>query len=160
MNSAELIRIGQWFISGIDDGTILLHPFEEVIHDVISTLRKLKRKNRLLRVAMGRSSRNDESIHLNPGILRPRPADTSGSSKDLPGDQEGHKGPEAAPRKGETSRHEIVLVRSKGRIGFMIHIILDQRNRVGQTEVLNRILQQLIAGAVGGHHITERFTLR
>ena len=42
----------------------------------------------------------------------------------------------------------------------MIHIVLDQRNRVGQTEVLNRILQQLIAGAVGSHHIVQRLTLR
>jgi len=51
-------------------------------------------------------------------------------------------------------------MRSKGRIGFMIHIVLDQRNRIGQTEVLNHVLQQLIAGPVGGYHIGERFTLR
>ena len=51
-------------------------------------------------------------------------------------------------------------MRSKGRIGLMIHIVLDQRHRVGQAEVLNRILQQLIAGPVGCHHIAERFALR
>ena len=101
-----------------------------------------------------------KSVHLNPAVLRTRRADTSCPRKDLSGNQEGHKGPEASPRKGKAPRDEIVLVRSKGRIGFMIHIVLDQRHRIGQTEIVNRILQQLIAGAVGGHHIAERFTLR
>ena len=101
MNTAVLIRVGQWFISGIHDGTILLHPFEKVIHDVICALRELKREDRLLRVAMVRSSRDDESVHLNPGVLGTRRADTSGPRKDLSGDQKGHKGPEAAPRKGK-----------------------------------------------------------
>ncbi len=160
MNAPVLIRVGQRLISGIDDRAVLLHPFEEIIHDVIGALRDLKREERLLRVAMARASRHKESIHLNPAVLRARCADTPGPCKDLPGHEEGHKGSEASPRKGKAPRDEIVLVRSKGRIGFMIHIVLDQRHRVGQTEILNRILQQLIAGAVGGHHIAERFTLR
>ena len=103
VNATVLIRVGQWFISGIHDSAILLHPFEEVIHDVICALRELKREDRLLRVAMVRSSRHDESVHLNPGVLRARRADTSGSRKDLSGDQKGHKRPEAAPRKWEAS---------------------------------------------------------
>ena len=155
MNTAVLIRVGQWFISCIHNGAILLHPFEKVIHDIIRALRELEREERLLREAMVRSSRHDESIHLNPGILGGRRADTSGPRKNLSGDQKGHKGPEAAPRKGKASRDEIVLVRSKRRVGFMIHIVLDQRNRVSQTEILNRTLQQLIACAVRGHHIAE-----
>ena len=42
----------------------------------------------------------------------------------------------------------------------MIHIVLDQRDRVVQPEIVNRILQQLIAGTVGCHHIAERFAFR
>ena len=97
MNTTILIRVGQRFIPRIHDGAILLHPFEEIIHDVIGALRKLKGKNRLLRVAMGRSSRHDESVHLNPGILRPRPTDTPGARQDLSSCQAGPKGPGAAP---------------------------------------------------------------
>src|SRR4029077_20155301 len=148
MNAPVLIWISQRFISGIHDGPILLHPFEEVIHDVICPLRELKRKDRLLRITVTRAPRYDEPVHLNPGVLGTSRADTPRSRKYLPGNQERHKGSEAAPRKGKAPRDEIVLVRSECRIGFMIHIVLDQRHRVGQTEVLNRILQELIAGAV------------
>src|SRR2546423_14201928 len=104
MDTTVLIRIGQRFIPGIHDGAILLHPFEEVIHNVICALRELKQRERLLRVAMARSSRHDESVHLNPGILGTRRAYTSCPRKYLSRNQEGHKGSEASPRKGEASR--------------------------------------------------------
>src|SRR5688572_19781755 len=110
MNTAILIRIGQWFISGIDDGAILLHPFEEIIHDVVGALRELKRKERLLCIAMVRPSPHNEPIHLNPGILGTRRADTSCSRKYLSCNQERHKGAEPSPRKGETPRNEIIFV--------------------------------------------------
>jgi hypothetical protein len=86
MNTAILIRVSQWFISGIHDGAILLHPFEEIIHDVIRALGELKREDGLLRVTMVRTSRHDESVHLNPSVLGTRRADTSGTRKDLSGD--------------------------------------------------------------------------
>src|SRR5262249_22354060 len=141
MNAAVLIRVGQRLISGIHDGAILLDPFEEVIHDVICTLRNLKREGGRLRVAMVHSSRHNETVSLNPGILGTSRADTTGSRTNLSGNQKGHSGPETAPGKGKTARNEVVLMRSKGRVGFMIHIVLDQRNLVCQTEVFNHILQ-------------------
>src|SRR5688572_31189585 len=106
MNAPVLIRIGQRFISGIHDGPILLHPFEEIIHDIIGTLGELKRKERFLRIAVARASRHDEPVHLNPGVLGTRRTDTSRSRKYLSGDQEGHKGSKAPPCKGEASRDE------------------------------------------------------
>ena len=101
MNATVLIRIGQGFISRIDDGAILLHPFEEIIHDVIGALRDLKREESLLSVPMARASRHEEAVHLNPAILRTRRADTPGSRKDLPGHEEGHKGSKTSARKGK-----------------------------------------------------------
>ena len=101
MDATVLIRIGQGFISRIDDGAILLHPFEEIVHDVIGALRDLKREGSLLRIAMARFSRHEEPVHLNPAILRTSRADSSGSRKDLPGHEEGHKGSEASARKGK-----------------------------------------------------------
>ena len=160
MDTPVLIRIGQGLISRIDDGAILLHPFEEVIDDVIGALRDLKREERLLSVPMARASRHKEPVHLNPAVLRTSRTDTPCPCKDLPGNEESDKGSEASPGKGEPPRNKIVLVRSKGRIGFMIHIVLDQRHRIGQAEILNCVLEQLIAGPVGSHHIAERFTLR
>ena len=44
MNAAILIGVGQRFISRIHDGSILLHPFEEIVHDMVGALRDLKRK--------------------------------------------------------------------------------------------------------------------
>src|SRR5512147_1590797 len=103
MNSTVLIRIGQRLISGIHDGAILLHPFEEVIDDVICTLGNLKREEGLLRVAIVRSSRHNEPVPLNPAILGTSRADTSGPRKNLSGNQEGHQRSEAASGKGETA---------------------------------------------------------
>ena len=54
MDAPILIGIGQGFISGIDYGAILLHPFEKIIHDVICALRNLKWEESLLRIAMTR----------------------------------------------------------------------------------------------------------
>src|SRR5262245_2972798 len=101
MNAPVLIRVGQGLISCIDDGAILLHPFEEIIHDVVCTLRDLKRKGKLLRITVARSSRHEKPVHLNPAILRTRRADTSGPCKDLSGYEEGHKRSKAPARKGK-----------------------------------------------------------
>src|SRR4026207_1632021 len=147
MNAPVLIRVGQRLISGIDDRAVLLHPLKEIVHNIVSALRDLKREESLLSVPMARASRHKESIHLNPAALRTSCADTPGSGKDLPGNEEGHKGSEAAPGKGKAPRDEIVLVRPKGRVGLMIHIVLDERHLFTQPVWIGAIYQFGIAGA-------------
>jgi len=110
MNAAVLIRIGQRLIPGIHDGAILLHPFKEVIYDVIRALRDLKREARRFRVAMMHAPRHNEPISLNPGVLGASRADTSGPRKNLSGHEEGHQWSKSAPGKGEPARNKIVLM--------------------------------------------------
>jgi hypothetical protein len=42
MEAAVFASIGEWFVAGVDDGAIELHPLEEVVVDVIGALADLE----------------------------------------------------------------------------------------------------------------------
>ena len=68
MESAIFASVSQWFIAGIDDGAIELHPFEKIVVDVIRALADLKMAVRPCRADSPRSSA--------PGVAPTRPAPT------------------------------------------------------------------------------------
>ena len=134
MDAAKLIGVRQRFISRIDDGSILLHPFEKIVHDMVGALRDLKRKR--ASISLERGPMYNQRTALNPAIHRTGGADASGAGKDLPRDQEGDQLIEAAARKWKLASDEIVFMRPEGGICLVINIVFNERNRIGKSEIL------------------------
>ena len=96
MDPTKFIGIGQRFISRVHNRPIVLYPLEKIIDDVVAPLRNLKRQVRATSSTDG-CTWNNQSIHLNPGILRTGGTDTPGSGKDLSGDQKRHERRQPTP---------------------------------------------------------------
>ena len=85
---------------------------------------------------------HDQSVRLNPGILRARRSDTPGAREDLPRDEKRDQRSQSAPAEGKPPRHQKVLMRSESRIRFMIDVVLDQRNRVPPPQRVDGLLRE------------------
>src|SRR5437762_7035471 len=110
--------IGQRFIACVDNGAIKLHPLINIIHNVVSTLTKLKIDLRL------------RSWWLEIECEWIRLTDASGAGKDLPRRQKSKQRSENWWRELRLPFHQIILMATKRGPGVMIDIVLDKRDTV------------------------------
>ncbi len=86
MNTSILIGVGQRLIPRVHNRPIVLHPFEEIVHDVVGPLGNLERHDRpVLGIPQPRPMQN-EPADLHPLIGITGATDSPGAGENLPGD--------------------------------------------------------------------------
>ena len=78
----------------------------------------------------------DQRTALHPSVHRAGGADASRAGKDLPRDQKGDQLIETASREWKLASDEIVFMRAEGGVRLVIDIVLNERNRIRESELL------------------------
>ncbi len=154
MNAPVFARVGQRFITGVDDGAVVLYPAVKFVWDVVGTLRQLKVD--FFRFLVG-------LVDIVPVAERLGIAGTgaSGSGIDLPRDQERSQHAQVlAVVELECAADQVIFVTPEGGVGFQIHVVLDEGNLIRPTEVFQCVLHHHVACAIISHQVGEVGTLR
>src|SRR6185503_11286982 len=130
MEPAILARIGQWFIARVDNGSIVLHPFEEVVLDVIGALGNLE-QGRLLALD-----------HLTAKTRGPNRSDASSAGKKHPQREESEQRKNVGFVQRRLAVEGIIFVATEGRAGVMVHVIADETDLLLQAQGAHGLLQK------------------
>ena len=144
MEPAVTAGIGQRFVPRVDDGPVELHPFEEIVVDVVRPLADL-----------------EEIGFPRPGQIAPRLRRHGRAHPARPAEQHAHS-EEGQQRQdvslgqlGRTS-DEVVLVAAERRARIVVDVVPDEADLAGHSQLLDRLADHGVAGLVVTEHVKER----
>src|SRR5437899_1703716 len=113
MEAAILARVGQWLITSVNNGAIVLHPLEEIILDVIRPLADLKQRRFLALHDFAAKARG------------PNRADAPRPGEQNPEGEESEQREDVFLVERCLAIERVVLVTAEGGAGVMVHVVAD-----------------------------------
>src|SRR5436190_9131910 len=143
MKAAILTGIGKRFITRINDRAVELHPFEQIVVDVIRALADLE------------MTISPRTAQVAAKFRAGRGADATGANVKLPEGQKGEQRKHVAFGQRRGTANEVILMAAEGRAGIVIDVIANEANLIGDAQILDRLHQDGVAGAVVAQNVDE-----
>src|SRR5690349_23067869 len=141
MQPAVLAGIGQRFIAGVDNGAIELHPFKQVVVDVIGALADLEMVVR---------ARADQVAAQLRSRSRSNPA---GTDIKLPERKKSQQRQYIGLGQRSGTAHQIIFMATESGARVVLDVVADEADLFSQAQVLNGLDENGVASAVVAQHV-------